>query len=106
MAVKSSFLRLTSYYLPCTTYLVLLPIYYLLQVRKWHKAVPHSTYYLHASKPHFKRTRYYRTIYLAEAGNACVCIAQSTSVYPLAKLGNDLQSVDRIQAFKHPSIQR
>ena len=44
--------------------------------------------------------------HLAEACfTDCVCTTQSISVYLLAKLGNDVQSVDRIQASKHPSIQ-
>jgi len=43
---------------------------------------------------------------LAGAGwKKCVSTAQSISVYPLAWMGNNLQSVDEIHTSKHPSIQ-
>jgi len=41
---------------------------------------------------------------LAEAGTECVSTAQSISVYPLAKLGEVLQSVDELPASKHPNL--
>ena len=52
--------------------------------------------------------KYYRFIAtkLAEADFIdCATTTQSISVYPLAKLGNDLQSVDEFPASKHPTKQ-